>query len=106
MIESLNFFRNDLYVLRKSLNFANEKRAKVNRNTNKINEFKYFKRNFVVFESTFLINVEICLFLKHNIREQSLLINTEVAHDIFYKTYYYFLSYDVILYFYLLYLLY
>ena len=43
----------NLYILKKLLNFANEKKAKVKKDTNKIDKFEYFKKNFIVFESTY-----------------------------------------------------
>ena len=39
----------NLYVLKKSSNFANEEKTKTNEDTNKINKFKYFEKNLVVF---------------------------------------------------------
>ena len=96
----------DLYVLKKLLNFTNEKRAKVNKDTNKVNEFEYFKKKFIVFESTFLISVKICLFLKHNIHKRLFFFDTAVTHDTFHKIFYYFLLYDVISEFFLSYLFY
>ena len=78
----------NLYVLKKSFNFASEKKARVNKSINKINKFEYFRRNFVIFKSTFLINVKVCLFLKHDICKRFLFIDTAVAHNIFYKIFY------------------
>ena len=46
-----------------------KRRTRIDKDTNKINEFEYFKAYFVVFELTFLISVEIYSFLKHDIYE-------------------------------------
>ena len=45
----------NLYILKKLLNFVNEERARINKNMNKVNKFKFFKRNLVVSESMFSI---------------------------------------------------
>ena len=78
-----------MYVLKKLLNFANEKKAKVKKDTNKIDKFEYFKKNLIVFESTFLISVEVYWFIKHDIHER-FFINTAIAHDIVHEKIYYF----------------
>ena len=75
----------NLYVLKKSLNFANKRKARINKSTNKIKKFEYFRKNFINFESTFSISVEVYSFLKHNIHERFFFTGTAAAHDIFHE---------------------
>ena len=96
------FLQFDLYILKRSLNFANEERVKVNKDTNKRYKFEYFKKDLVILESTFSINIKICSFLKYDI-----FLSTQQSRMTFFiKSFIIFLSYDVISEFFLSYLFY
>ena len=70
-----------LYVLKRSLNLVNEGRARIDRGTNKVDGFGYFRRDLVVPGPTLPTSAEVCPFLKHDIHKRLLLPGTAAAHD-------------------------
>ena len=70
-----------LYVLGRSLDLANGGRARVDRGTNKVDGFGYFRRDLVVPGPTLPTSAEVCPFLKHGRHGRLLLPGTAAAHD-------------------------
>ena len=70
-----------LYVLGRSLDLTNGGRARVDRGTNKVDGFRYFRRDLVVPGPTLPTSAEVCPFLKHGIHGRLLLPGTAAAHN-------------------------
>ena len=70
-----------LYILGRSLDLANGGRARVDKGTNKVDGFGYFRRDLVVPGPTLPTSAEVCPFLKHGIHGRFLLPGTAAPHD-------------------------
>lgn len=75
-----------MYVLVRSLDFANEKEEQSEAlGTNKINRFRHLRRDLIVARSSLSIDAKIYSLLKHDIYRRFFLIDIAIAHNTLYK---------------------